>query len=282
MVEAMNFIEYEQARPEAVREMLRRSPAAYVPLGALEWHGEHLPLGLDGLKAHALCAAAAEISGGVVFPPMQWGAFDTMPFPFTFSFPPGLTRVMVRRVLSQLADFGFQAIVLLGGHYPPAQVKLLRRECRRLSRSGRAFALGVPETALAHELGYYGDHAGRWETSIMMALRPELVDLSVLPPMTTLERQARAGIMGQDPRTRADAEDGRKAIARIAAGLAAAVAAVLAERSDRAFEEVYARSARSLRPSWRNRLGWGLVEEALDVHSLAELWRYWLWTVRNL
>ncbi len=45
---------------------------------------------------------------------------------------------------------------------------------------GGAVAHAFPEIVLAHELGYYGDHAGHWETSIMMAMRPErVVELAV-------------------------------------------------------------------------------------------------------
>jgi len=50
----------------------------------------------------------------------------------------------------------------------------------------------------------------------------------------------------------------------------------LSEKSDRAFEEVYRKFDRALRPSRR------LVREALDVHSLGELIRYGLWVWRNL
>jgi creatinine amidohydrolase len=279
----MAFIRYEDSRPEAVREMLRQRPIAWVPLGALEWHGEHLPLGLDGLKAAGLCEAAAARAGGVLFPAMQWGAFNTMPFPFTFHFSSGPVRQLVRGALDQLGAMGFQATVLLTGHYPPAQIKMLRRECRRYCRSGRGLALGIPESALTHGIGYYGDHAGRWETSIMMALRPELVDLAALPAgMSTLERQARAGVMGQDPRSKASVEDGRRAVELVAGKLAAAVESALAEKSDRAFEDIYRDSDRALRPSLKNHLGWDLAKEALDVHSVPELLRYWLWTLRNL
>ena len=278
----MDFIRYEESRPEAVRQMLADRPVAWVPLGALEWHGEHLPLGLDGLKAEGLCAAAAARAGGVVFPAVQWGSFDTMPFPFTFHYPQRLMRTVARGALDQLSAMGFRVIVLLTGHYPPAQVSMLRSMCRRHCRSGRGLALGIPESALTTGLGYYGDHAGRWETSIMMALRPELVDLAALPEgMNTLERQARAGVMGQDPH-RATADDGRAAVELIAEKLAAAVEAALAEKSDRAFEDIYREQARALRPAWSNRFGWRLAVEALDVHSLSELVRYWLWTVRNL
>lgn len=279
----MDFIRFEESRPEAVREALRARPVAWVPLGALEWHGEHLPLGLDGLKAAALCAAAASRAGGVVFPAVQWGAFGTLPFPFTFHFRPGLMRELVHESLRQLSGMGFRVIVLLTGHYPPAQVKMIRRECRRLCKSGAALALGIPETALTASLKYYGDHAGRWETSVMMALRPELVNLSALPVgLNALERQARAGVMGQDPREKANPDDGRRAIDLVAEKLSAAIEAALAENSDRAFEEIYRAADRAVRPGRANRFGWDLAKEAFDVHRLSDLVRYWWWTVKNL
>src|SRR3972149_4872329 len=82
----MNFVRYEESRPADLRNMISKAPVAYVPIGALEWHGEHGPLGLDGIKAHALCELAAERTGGVVFPTVFWGAFHTAPFPFTFHY----------------------------------------------------------------------------------------------------------------------------------------------------------------------------------------------------
>ena len=272
----MNFIRFEDSRPQEVIAMLARAPVAYVPFGALEWHGEHGPLGLDGLKAHALCAAAATITGGVVFPPVFWGAFHTMPFPFTFRFRPALTKKLVREMLPQLAEMGFRAIVLLTGHYPPGQIKLLARACRRFNRRGGALALGIPEQALATDLGYYGDHAGMWETSLMLAIRAEAVDLAAMPAgLPTLERLERYGVMGQDPTVKASAEKGRQAMNHIAANLARAVSRVLEEKSAAAFEEIYQTYRRALRPSWR------LAREALDVHSLYELLRYGWWTIRH-
>ena len=48
-------------------------PAFAVPVGTIEWHGHHNPLGLDALKAHALCVRAAEQCGGVAMPPLWYG-----------------------------------------------------------------------------------------------------------------------------------------------------------------------------------------------------------------
>jgi len=277
----MKFIRCEESRPADLRAMVKASPVAYVPLGALEWHGEHGPLGLDGLKAHALCEATAERTGGVVFPPVFWGAFDTVPFPFTFHFKRAGIKYLVRETLKQLEGMGFMVIVLLTGHYPPAQIKLLRRECRRFNQKGKALAIGAPEQLFAVDLDYYGDHAGMWETSLMLAVRPELVDLSAMPKgLSTLDRLKLYCVMGQDPAQKASAEKGRQALDMIAANLSAAVDRALKDGSDAAFEEAYQKYGRALSPF--SRKIFHVIREALDVHSLTELIRYGWWSFRNL
>jgi len=269
----MNFIRYEESRPEAVRDMIARSPIAYVPFGALEWHGEHGPLGLDGIKAHHLCEASAEKTGGVVFPAVFWGAFDTMPFPFTFHFEKSGIRKLIRSMLPQLDEWGFKVIVLLTGHYPPSQMKLLRNECRRFNKKGGALALGAPEMVFATDLHYWGDHAGMWETSIMMAIKPEWVDVSVLPNgLSACERLEKHGVMGQDPSVKADPEKGEKAIAHIAEGMADAVERVLKDGDDKAFEEAYVRYSKSI--SIFQKRAYKVGKEAFDVHSVGEMIKY--------
>jgi creatinine amidohydrolase len=277
----MKFIRYEESRPAEMRAMVKDVPVAYVPLGALEWHGEHGPLGLDGLKAHALCEAVAEETGGVVFPPVFWGAFDTVPFPFTFHFKRSGIKYLVRETLRQLEGMGFMVIVLLTGHYPPTLVKLLRRECRRFTRKGKAVAVGAPEQVFAVDLDYFGDHAGMWETSLMLAIRPELVDLSAMPRgLSTMDRLKLYCVMGQDPTEKADAEKGRQAIAMIVSNLSAAVQQALKDGSDAGFEAAHEKYGRALSPF--SRKIFHVIREALDVHSLADLIRYGWWSFRNL
>lgn len=274
------FARFEESTPGQLEELIARSPLAYLPLGALEWHGEHGPLGLDGIKAHHICERTAERTGGVVFPPLFWGAFDTMPFPFTFHFEREQLEPLLRALLVQLADWGFEVIVLLTGHYPPTQIKMLRKLCRSFNRQGRALSLGAPEMVFATDIEYYGDHAGMWESSMMLAIQREWVDLSAMPSgLSVMERLARYGTMGQDPTARADAEKGRAAIDHIVAGLSEAVHRVVAEGNDAAFDaayETYAGAIRVLSPRVLH-----LIREALDVHSPADLLRYLLWTARN-
>src|SRR5258708_36699292 len=59
--------------PRDFRGRLEEMPVAWPPTGTLEWHGFHLPLGFDGVKAEALCMLAARDIGGVVLPPMFYG-----------------------------------------------------------------------------------------------------------------------------------------------------------------------------------------------------------------
>jgi len=55
--------------PHEFEEALRQFPVAYVPVGSLEWHGRHLALGNDTLKAYGILLRTAEQYGGIVVPP---------------------------------------------------------------------------------------------------------------------------------------------------------------------------------------------------------------------
>ena len=61
---------FEETLPNEFRESLMNAPVAYLPWGALEWHGEHMALGNDGLKAHAILSRVAQKAGGIVLPPV--------------------------------------------------------------------------------------------------------------------------------------------------------------------------------------------------------------------
>jgi creatinine amidohydrolase/Fe(II)-dependent formamide hydrolase-like protein len=80
----------------------------------------------------------------------------------------------------------------------------------------------LPEYELARELGYHGDHAAKWETSILMHLRPELVDMERLDDRTATE-----GIYGEDPRRSANSELGAQVVESIVEHLSGRVAKFL-------------------------------------------------------
>ena len=58
-------VRFEEMFPWEIAAAMAEAPLCYLPLGTLEWHGEHAAVGLDALKAHAVCVRAAERSGGL-------------------------------------------------------------------------------------------------------------------------------------------------------------------------------------------------------------------------
>ena len=66
-------VRYAELRPHQFRERLQHRPVAYLPLGTLEWHGEHLPLGSDAIISEGLMCECAQRFGGIVMPPIHLG-----------------------------------------------------------------------------------------------------------------------------------------------------------------------------------------------------------------
>ena len=64
---------FEESRPDQLQAIVEKTPVAYWPLGLIEHHGWHLPVGFDGVKADRLCRRLAERTGGVLLPVMWWG-----------------------------------------------------------------------------------------------------------------------------------------------------------------------------------------------------------------
>lgn len=207
------FGQYEALLPAEFNRILQETPVAYLPWGALEWHGQHMALGNDGLKAHGILTQTAEKTGGVVLPPV-WCGFDTLKlashgaFPLTLEFKRETVMQLLTEYLEQLSDLGFKLVVVLSGHYGPPHIAALVEAANlftiwQTQRQTRVWI--IPEYDLVTDLGYRGDHAAKWETAILMHLRPDLVDLARLDDTNAGER---GGILGQDPRQSATAELG--------------------------------------------------------------------------
>lgn len=186
-------------------------PVAYLPIGTLEWHGEQNPLGLDALKAHGRLVECARRGGGVVFPPLFYGenrteahvdvqkadAFEVPEanfgpdfMPFTVSEQATHYHHLLMHILHQIASLGFPLIVVCAGHYPlldhaRAAMSIFRQTARRRKHQPTTGWVFTGYELVGDLFPKAGDHGGRWETSIMMALDPESVDLSMLPEETS-------------------------------------------------------------------------------------------------
>jgi len=145
----------------------RAPPLLVIPLGATEQHGPHLPLETDTLIAGAIAdAAAAGRADMVVAPALPFGASDEHAgFPGTLSLGQGGLEAAVAALVRSAE--GFAAVLLLSWHGGNAEP--LGRTVARLREERRRVACWRPSHA-------GGDaHAGRLETSLMLAIAPQLV-----------------------------------------------------------------------------------------------------------
>jgi len=66
-------VRYHMLRPGQIVTRRNECPVAYIPIGTLEWHGLHNPVGADTLQAEGLALLCAQRGGGLVFPPLYYG-----------------------------------------------------------------------------------------------------------------------------------------------------------------------------------------------------------------
>ncbi len=184
----------ELLRPGQIAEAMAACPRVWIPLGTIEYHSQHLPVGLDGLTAHALCLDAADIAGGLVYPPLWWGTGGGHgAYPWTVMMP-GADEItaILQLSLQRLAAFGVRQVVLFTGHFADAQLAMIAQIADAWN------AVGGPMQAIARGVnGHTGapfapDHAGLFETTLLAAFHLETVDMAMLPA-------AKPGEVGEDP-----------------------------------------------------------------------------------
>jgi creatinine amidohydrolase len=151
---------------------------ALVPVGAHEAHGPHLPLATDVIIAEGVCrrAAAAMTRGVAIAPPLAYSVTDYAGgFPGTAGVGSASATAYVTDVCRGLARSGFARVCLVNAHLEPAHVVVLREAARA---AGAAFADKTEKRfarTLTDEYKRGECHAGSYETSLVLAERPELV-----------------------------------------------------------------------------------------------------------
>lgn len=217
-----------------------------VPLGATEQHGHHLPVHTDAtiIEALALRAAAraAEQVSVLVAPTLPYGcSHHHLPFGGTMSLATRTYVDLICDLVIGLSTEGFVSIVLLNGH--GGNDAAIRVAVDRLTNelgagaSVAATSYWIVGAAALASLRCAPGHAGHFETSLMLALAPDQVDLSRHPDdsyeVTPLGRSdvagAKIGRPGLWERSGGRTDDARGASAAAGSALLDEISAVLAE-----------------------------------------------------
>jgi creatinine amidohydrolase len=217
----------------AIVAAVERGAGVLLPIGVMENHGPHLPIGTDAYIAGALCRlsqrhAAAEGAELLIAPPFYWGINHVLSaLPFSFRVRPEIAAGLLRDVIDTLVDDGFKQVLLVSHHGDLAHNQMILRELEDQHRRGRAGVrwLYAPVRWLMIErlgqsgkepvwvpwqrpdglddlktTGILGVHADEHETAAMVRFHPETVDFDALrdlPPtdltMQDLERWRRGG-----------------------------------------------------------------------------------------
>lgn len=224
---------YERLMPAEIEAIFQKHPVAYLPWGALEYHGKHAAIGLDGLKAHGLCAALAKTVGGLVLPPVYVAANTIKGLKalghsrHSLDFSETTLRTLAREYLDQLADEKFRVVFVLCGHVGQPHYDIIKDEAAQFNaRQSGTRAIATSETDLIDQDIVVVNHAALGEISFLMHTDPDCVDLTRLPAdrVPTLEQDA---VWGPDPRP-SSAEKGRVYTAAFVAGAQKLLAQALA------------------------------------------------------
>lgn len=189
----LSWLDYEA-------RLKRDQPPIFLPVGALEQHGPHLPLGTDGLLSAAVAADTAARVGGLVAPTLSYG-YKSQPkcgggqhFCGTTSVDAATLIGSVRDAVREFARHGATRLVIVNGHYenqwfltegidlglrdlgPAARLEVMRLEYWDFlteSTLASVFPNGFPGFAL--------EHAAVIETSLMLHYHPNLVRIDLIP-----------------------------------------------------------------------------------------------------
>ncbi len=171
--------------PEALRR-LQQTDLALLPVGATEQHGPHLPLDTDTFSAEFLALAAAEACSEprpLVLPAIPFGvSYHHEDFAGTIAIDGETLERLVYEIGMNVARHGITKLVIVNGH--GGNIPALQLAAQRINRDARIFTtVDTGETSDADVEAICSTpndvHAGEIETSMMLAQRPQLVDMAL-------------------------------------------------------------------------------------------------------
>jgi creatinine amidohydrolase len=174
-----------------LEELRALRPVALWPVGAVEPHGPHAPLGTDTLISEGICERAAarlDDPPAVVLPPLPFGVTR---YGSAFAGAVGIGEATLRAVVLDVAaagaEQGFRRLVIVNNHFEPEQVATLRAAAEEAGALYLDLVRRRNAERLGDEFRRGSCHAGRYETSLVLADAPALVDTDAMGRLPALE-----------------------------------------------------------------------------------------------
>lgn len=181
---------------EEFEAIARDDPVVLLPVGALEEHGRHLPLGADSIQPLHVLDEVARTTGAFIAPSIPYGVCtSTRPYPGTVSVSVDALKAFVRDVLADLVRNGVRRVMIVSGHAGREHMMSLRAAAQEVVDAGgglKATVLSDYDIIYATEgvLPEGDGHAGAGETSRILTARPELVKGESPPGRNEIPRYA--------------------------------------------------------------------------------------------
>lgn len=162
-----------------------RPTVALVPVGSVEPHGPHLPLATDTLIGEEAAARAVvrlndQGISALVAPAVPYGVTDfAQGFPGALSIPEAALVAFLKAIVEGLLHTGFAHVCLISNHLEPAHDAAVRASIAGLAKGAASVASPLTRRhgrTLSDEYKSGACHAGRYETSLVLAARSDLVD----------------------------------------------------------------------------------------------------------
>jgi creatinine amidohydrolase len=182
-------VRWEQLTWPEIEDLVRRRPqeVALLPVGATEQHGPHLPTGTDTVIATGLCHAVSALTGAPVLPALPIGCSygHGTQLPGTLSLSPEGLSDLVRDAVQWASASGINRVLAVNGHFGNQAALSVAGDHVRHEHPELRFGIlnwWTLTPAITEETLSDGEdvHANRAETSLMMALAPDLVRMEQL------------------------------------------------------------------------------------------------------
>jgi creatinine amidohydrolase len=162
-----------------VEEYLKTNDMVIIPLGSTEQHGKHMPLGTDFYEANGMCKMISKRTGVVVAPVLFVGYSEYHSgFPGTLSLKPETMEQVLFESVEMLLKYGFKKFMFFNYHGGNNIVQ--QKVIHRINHTTEAIAIAIGIGGSIQKSGggeFFDWHAGKGETSIMLYLKPELVNM---------------------------------------------------------------------------------------------------------